>query len=74
MTARYEKTRRKCPTPKNETIHKTPKQDARRDAATATADTPQLVQTGVEQAGATTSLLATTAIAAHTITRRKRRA
>lgn len=49
------------------------KQDARRDDATATTDTPQLVQTGVEQAGAATSLLATTAIAAHTITRRKRK-
>lgn len=41
--------------------------------APAPADTPQLVQTGVEQAGAATVLLATTAIAAHTITRRKRK-
>lgn len=39
----------------------------------APADTPQLVQTGVEQAGAATALLATTAIAAHTIVRRKRK-
>lgn len=38
------------------------------------ADTPQLVQTGVKQAGAATALLATTAIAAHTIARRKRQA
>lgn len=72
-TARDEKTRRKCPTPKNETTHETPKQDAQRDATTATADTPQLVQTVVEQARAATALLATTAIAAHTIARRKRK-
>lgn len=37
------------------------------------ADTPQLVQTGVEQAGAATALLTTTAIAAHAIARRKRK-
>lgn len=72
-TPRDEKTRRKCPTPRNETTHETPKQDARRDDATATADIPQLVQTGVEQAGTATTLLATTAIAAHTIVRRKRK-
>lgn len=39
----------------------------------APADTQQLVQTGVEQVGAATALLATTAIAAHTIARRKRK-
>lgn len=39
----------------------------------APADTPQLVQTGVEQAGAATALLVSTAIAAHTIARRKRK-
>lgn len=42
--------------------------------APAPTDTPQLVQTGVEQTGAATALLATTAIAAHTIARRKRQA
>lgn len=41
--------------------------------APAPTDTPQLVQTGVEQTGAATALLATTAIAAHTIARRKRK-
>lgn len=71
-TRRYNETHKLLA--KNETTHETPKQDARRDDATATTDTPQLVQTGVEQAGAATSLLAITAIAAHTITRRKRRA
>lgn len=39
----------------------------------APADTPQLVQTGVEQAGAATALLASAAIATHTIARRKRK-
>ena len=37
------------------------------------ADTPQLVQTGVEQAGAATAILASAAIATHTIARRKRK-
>lgn len=41
--------------------------------APAPADTPQLVQTGVEQAGAATALLASAAIATHTIARRKRK-
>ena len=44
--------------------------------APAPADTPQLVQTGVEQAGAATALLTTfasAAIAAHTIARRKQK-
>lgn len=41
--------------------------------APAPADTPQLVQTGVEQAGAATALLASAAIAANTIARRKRK-
>lgn len=41
--------------------------------APAPADTPQLVQTGVEQAGAATALFASAAIAANTIARRKRK-
>lgn len=41
--------------------------------APASADTPQLVQTGVEQAGAAAALFASAAIATHTIARRKRK-
>lgn len=41
--------------------------------APAPTDTPQLVQTGVEQAGAATALFASAAITAHTIARRKRK-
>lgn len=67
QTRRQHETRRRdanAQRPRTRRTDETPKQDARRDATTATTDIPQLVQTGVEQAGAATALLSTTAIPA----------